>query len=104
MLHLLQQLCFSKRLRFDTFDDVIDHSYQSYDTLIERCYYAFTRNLPLLSDKNTATELRLLHKDRLYKNRQLLLQNHLEKFVDQEISKFPKDLQLVMPEILKYFR
>ena len=93
-----------RRLGFDTFDDVIDHSYQSYDTLIERCYYAFTRNLSLLSDKNTTKELRLVHKDRLFKNRELLLQNHLGKFVDQEISKFPEDLQLAMPEILKYFR
>ena len=93
-----------KRIGFDTFDDVIDHSYQNYDTLIERCYYAFLLNLELLSNIDKTKELRLIHKDRLFKNRELLLQNHLGKFVDQEISKFPEDLQSAMPEILKYFR
>jgi hypothetical protein len=93
-----------KRLGFDIFEDVIDHSYQSYDTLIERCYYAFTKNLNILSNKEQAVELRNIHKDRLLQNRELLLQNHLGKFVDQEISKFPEDLQSVMPKILKYFR
>jgi len=93
-----------KRIGFDTFDDVIDHSYQNYDTLIERCYYAFLLNLELLSNIDKTKELRLIHKDRLFKNRELLLQNHLGKFVDQEISKFPEDLRSAMPEILKYFR
>ena len=93
-----------KRIGFDTFDDVIDHSYQNYDTLIERCYYAFFLNLELLSNIDKTQKLRLVHKDRLFKNRELLLQNHLGKFVDQEISKFPEDLQSAMPEILKYFR
>ena len=93
-----------KRIGFDTFDDVIDHSYQNYDTLIERCYYAFFLNLKLLSNIDKTKELRLAHKHRLFKNRELLLQNQLGKFVDQEISKFPEDLQSAMPEILKYFR
>jgi hypothetical protein len=93
-----------KRLGFDIFDDIIDHSYQNYNTLIERCYYAFSRNIELLSNKEKATELRLNFKDRLFNNRELLIQNHLAKFVDQEISKFPEDLQLVMPEIVSHFR
>jgi hypothetical protein len=93
-----------KRLGFDIFDDIIDHSYQNYNTLIERCYYAFSRNIELLSNKEKATELRLNFKDRLLNNRELLIQNHLAKFVDQEISKFPEDLQLVMPEIVDPFR
>ena len=93
-----------KRIGFDTFDDVIDHGYQSYETLLERCYYAFALNLKLLSDKDKSTELRLLHKDRLIKNRELLLQHQLDKFVNQEINKLPQDLQETMPKILKYFR
>ena len=80
------------------------HGYQNYNTLVERCYYAFALNLKLLSDKNKSTELRLLHKDRLIKNRELLLQNQLDKHVNQEISKLPQDLQATMPEILNYFR
>ena len=93
-----------KKIGFDVFDDIIDHSYQSYDTLIERCYYAFANNLELLTNKNKVAELRLANKFRLLKNRELLLQNHLGNYIDQEISKYPPELQSVMPEILKYFR
>lgn len=91
------------KIGFDTFDDIIDHSYQGYNTLIERCYYAFTQNIDLLKDKDKAAELRLKHKDRLLKNRELLLQNQLGKFIAKEISNFPEDLQSSMPEILNFF-
>jgi hypothetical protein len=93
-----------KRIGFDVFDDIIDHSYQSYDTLIERCYYAFVNNIELLTNKNKLAKIRLSNKNRLLKNRELLLQNQLGNFVDQEINKYPSDIQSVMPEILKYFR
>jgi len=92
------------RLGFDTFNDDIDHSYQDYNTLIERCYYAIANNVDLLSDRSKLAQLRLDNKDRLLKNRDLLLNNHLGKFVDQEIAKYPVDLQQIMPDILKYFR
>jgi hypothetical protein len=92
------------RLGFDIFDDIIDHSYQDYNTLIERCYYAIANNVDLLSDKTRLTQLRLDNKDRLLKNRDLLLTNHLETFVNQEVAQYPTDLQEIMPEILKYFR
>jgi hypothetical protein len=93
-----------KRLGFDVFDDIIDHSYQSYSTLIERCYYAFVNNLHLLSSKDKSAELRSLCHARLLKNRELLLQNHLGSVVDAEISKYPPEIQSCMPDILKHFR
>jgi len=92
------------RLGFDIFDDVIDHSYQDYDTLIERCYFAIANNIELLSNKEKIAHLRNSLKDRLIQNCELLFQNHLERVVDHEITKLPKDLQLLMPDILKYFR
>jgi len=92
------------RFGFDVFDDIIDHSYQSYDTLIERIYYAFADNLELLSDLNKVSKLRLELKDRLLNNRNLLLQNQLGKFIDREITRLPTDLQSVMPSILTHFR
>ena len=92
-----------KNIGFDVFDDIIDHSYQSYDTLIERCYYAFANNLDLLSNKDKSAKLRLLCKDRLLKNRKLLLNNHLGIIANNKISTYPQELQLCMPEILKYF-
>jgi hypothetical protein len=93
-----------KRLGFDIFEDIIDHSYQSYDTLIERCYYAIFNNLHLLSNLQKTAELRESNSDRLLKNRDLILQNQLGKFVDQEICRLPAELQTVIPNIMNYFR
>jgi hypothetical protein len=89
-----------KKLGFDVFDDIIDHSYQCYDTLIERCYYAVSLNYELLSNRNKISEFRLICKDRLLKNRELLLQNQLEKFMNQATSNFPQDLQVAIPNII----
>jgi len=92
-----------KKLGFDIFDDVINHNYQSYETLIERCYYAFADNIELLADKNKSAELRLVNKERLLNNRKLLLENQLGNWINHEINKYPTDLQVAMPEILNYF-
>lgn len=92
------------RLGFDTFDDIIDHSYQSHSTLIERCYYAIANNIDLLSDKSKIHKLRLQNKHRLLKNREFLLANGISRFVDQQIAQFPADLQQVMPDVLKFYR
>lgn len=89
---------------FDIFDDIIDHSYQSYDTLVERCYFAIANNLDILSDKALATELRSQNKHRLLQNRDHALSNGIGNYVDQQITKLPTDLQQVIPEILDKFR
>lgn len=89
---------------FDTFDDIIDHSYQSYDTLIERCYYAFANNLHLLSNIDKLRDLRLQNKQRLLKNRELLLNNKLGQYIDEQVATLPVDLQQIMPDVLNHFR
>jgi hypothetical protein len=61
------------KLGYDTFDDVIDHSYQYRDTLIERCYYAIADNLEILKNLEHATALRNNLSTRLTENRQKLL-------------------------------
>jgi hypothetical protein len=61
------------KLGYDVFDDVIDHSYQYRDTLIERCYYAIADNLNILKDLQHAAELRTSMVERLAANRQKLL-------------------------------
>jgi hypothetical protein len=61
------------KLGYDTFDDVIDHSYQYKDTLIERCYYAIADNLEILRNLEHATVLRNNLSTRLTENRQKLL-------------------------------
>lgn len=89
---------------FDIFDDVIDHSYQDYPTLVERCYYAFKLNLNLLGDLEKVKELRLRLLPRLENNRKLLLDNILIHHIHQTTSNWPLKLQNYMPEaIQKHF-
>jgi hypothetical protein len=93
-----------REVGYDVFDDIIDHSYQNCETLIERCYWAMERNRHILDDLSVATKLRLQNQDRLIANRNLLLDNQLGKFIDKRVMEFPSDLQQVMPEILGYLR
>jgi hypothetical protein len=93
-----------RRMGFDTFDDVVDHSYQHYDTLIQRCYHAFSDNIELLRNKEYVAELRQQCMPRLVKNYQLLTNNQIGKFIDEEIGKYPQDLKQSLAQILYYFR
>jgi hypothetical protein len=88
---------------FDIFDDVIDHSYQNYDTLIERCYYAFQRNLHILTDIEYACKIRTTMMDRLNHNQWLLENNQIDKFCKQQINQWPIDLQQAIADRLLYW-
>lgn len=98
-----QQATQWKHMGFDIFEDIIDHSYQNYSTLFERCYYAFADNIELLTNKERTKKLRLELMPRLEKNRNLLLNHQLTRYCKQEISTWPIDLQTHIPEILKFF-
>jgi hypothetical protein len=78
---------------FDSFNDVIDHSYQNHDTLIERVFYAFKLNYKLLTDLSLATKLRTTHMNRLLANRQLMLDNHLKNTVTHYVLQMPLEIQ-----------
>jgi hypothetical protein len=93
-----------KSMGFDTFDDIINHDYQHYDTLFERCYYAFALNFPLLKDLKTISALRKHCQARLLKNQNLILNNHLKSYNDAKIASWPADLQALMPEITRHYR
>lgn len=82
-----------KKLGFDIFEDVIDHSYENYDTLIERCYYAFFNNLDLLKDFDNLKKIRQQMLPRLKNNYKLVENNHLAQLVKQQISQWPQELQ-----------
>lgn len=85
-----------KSMGFDTFDDVIDHSYQWQPTLIRRCYHAFADNLEILSNLSWARKVRNEHMHRLLSNRMLLERNQLRSHTDKIISQWPKVLQTEM--------
>jgi hypothetical protein len=82
-----------RKLGLDAFDDVIDHGYQYYDTLIERCWWAFALNIDLLTNKEKAANLRQLNATRLIENRDLFLHGHLAKQNDCTISTWPQEIQ-----------
>lgn len=92
-----------KSIGFDIFDDIIDHSYQYYPTLVERCFYAFNNNLKLLTDYKYAKNLRSQLMPRLKNNRHLLLNNQLEQYVQKTIASWPTEIQNCIPIIIKKY-
>ncbi len=94
-----------KRLGFDIFDDVIDHSYQYKQTLIERCVCALTHNQKILTDLDWAKSTRLDCAQRLNKNQQLLLvDNVLWKFIQTQINAMPSQLQSIVVPFVDFYR
>ena len=80
------------KLGYDTFDNVIDHSYQYRDTLIERCYHAIADNLDILRNLEHATVLRTNMAKRLADNRQKLLTDcTVPELIIDKFQKIVKD-------------
>jgi hypothetical protein len=81
-----------QQMGFDIFDDVIDHSYQNYQSLWQRCYYAFAKNLPILTDLEMARSLRNHYRSRLLANRDLIFSGqfgvHIQNTVGSQQSKY----------------
>lgn len=86
---------------FDTFDDVIDHSYQDHATVIERCWNAVAKNSRILGDLDHASALRETYWQRLCDNRDRLLSGQLDHYLEQQISCQPDHLK---PHILAVSR
>lgn len=90
-----------EKMGFDVFSDVIDHSYQYYNTLIERCYYAIEKNLHILTDYEYASKIRELMMNRLEQNQHLLKNKQVDNFCKQQIKQWPLDLQQAIGNELK---
>jgi hypothetical protein len=93
-----------KQIGFDTFDDIIDHSYQYKGTLIERCYYAFKNNLRLLTNTQYAIQLRHQHLPRLLANRDLLYSGALITYTDTVVDSWPEPLSSAIGPYWQYVR
>ena len=89
-----------KNLGFDIFEDVVDHSYESMPTLIERCYWAVAKNLDLLKDKNLCRELRKRNLDRLLDNRNKVFDGRMKLRLNQLIDTLPDDCSPLIREAL----
>lgn len=89
---------------FDVFDDVIDHSYQYRETLVERCWWALKSNQALLQDLKLLKDLRKKHMARLIDNRARILSDHLRIHNNQVIATWPVEIQQSISPILSAFR
>jgi hypothetical protein len=93
-----------KQVGLDTFDDIIDHSYQFLPTLTERCFYAFKNNLHILSDLSLAKQLRQNHLARLLKNRDLLYDQILTKHVYSVVDTWPEPLKSTIKPYFEFIQ
>jgi hypothetical protein len=90
----------AQAMGFDTFDDVIDHSYQDQSSVIERCRLAIERNLPVLTDLSLAADLRQKCHSRLMQNRQHILQGGFSAWVENQLNMLPDTIRQPMTEHL----
>lgn len=93
-----------EKLGFDIFDDVIDHSYQYYDTLIERCYWAFAKNIRILTDKDFAKQARENCHSRLLHNRTQSLTGIIDKYTENKMSQYSKEIQETYSRVADIYR
>jgi hypothetical protein len=91
-----------KQVGLDTFDDIIDHSYQFLPTLPERCFYAFKNNMHILTDLALAKQLRQTHLNRLRKNRDLLYDHVLIDHVYKVVDGWPEPLKSVIKPYFEF--
>lgn len=91
-----------KQVGLDTFDDIIDHSYQFLPTLPDRCFYAFKNNMHILTDLALAKQLRQTHLDRLLKNRDLLYNHVLIDHVYKVVDSWPDPLKSIIKPYFEF--
>jgi hypothetical protein len=87
---------------FDVFDDVIDHSYQDCDTVIERCTRAIKDNMRILSDLEYARELRQQHHKRLVENKNKVFDSVHKNFMENWNS-FPEHVQKPLKSMIDHY-
>jgi hypothetical protein len=93
-----------KQVGLDTFDDIIDHSYQFLPTLPERCFYAFKNNLHILTDLELAKQLRQTYLNRLVKNRDLVYDQILTKHVYSVVDEWPESLKSTIKPFFEFIQ
>jgi hypothetical protein len=85
---------------FDTFNDIIDHSYQNLADPLDRCRRALELNLELLKNFDRALQLNQQCQTRFLTNVQLIQQNQFRALCLQQIEKTQGPLRQALCEIL----
>ena len=82
-----------KKIGFDTFEDIIDHSYQHEPNRLKRYWRAFELNHKILQDATHAHAALISVKARLLRNRELLLSGQLERASRAIMDTWPMEIQ-----------
>jgi hypothetical protein len=89
-----------KQAGFDTFDDIVDHSYQNLEDPVDRCRQAVELNLGLLRYFDLTKRINWECRDRLKKNIELLkanyFRNHCLTMIDQHSGQVQHALQQML--------
>jgi hypothetical protein len=89
-----------KQAGFDTFDDVVDHSYQALEDPADRCRQAVELNLDLLHHFDLTKQINWQCRDRLKKNVELLENNYFRNkclsIIDQHSGQVQHALQQML--------
>ena len=92
-----------KDVGFDTFDDIVDHSYQHLTDPATSIQQALDSNRRLLTDLPYVSDLRHQMTGRLKQNRQLVIDNTIKKYLDRLTANFDIDLlSLTTQHKIKY--
>lgn len=90
-----------RRLGFDVFDDIVDHSYEHMTDPWDRAYYAVEKNIKLLSDPDLAKDFVAANHARLQHNVDLVEQNVFLKYCSQKIDNYDQSTKSVLIKILQ---
>lgn len=90
-----------RRLGFDVFDDIIDHSYEHMTDPWDRAYYAVEKNIKLLRDPDLAKDFVSANHVRLQHNVDLVEQNAFLKYCSQKIDNYDQSTKSVLIKILQ---
>jgi hypothetical protein len=86
-----------KQVGFDTFEDVVDHSYQWNPDPEQRIQQALDQNFRLLTDLPYVSKLRHELQDRLYKNQKLVFDNPINNYKKTLINTFNIPIKPYVP-------
>jgi hypothetical protein len=89
-----------KQAGFDTFDDIVDHSYQDLADPADRCRQAVELNLNLLRHFDLTKKLNWACQDRLKRNVELLESNHFRNKCLNIINQHSGTIQHALQQLL----
>ena len=92
-----------RKLGFDVFDDIIDHSYENLNDPWDRAFYAVGKNLDLLKDFDRVNKFISNNISRFQRNIELIEQNVFLQYITNQISLYDDKIKLALIKIVQNF-